>query len=188
MTGSACRRGPSSGTAPPPPPTTTVPRTRTTRTRRAASGSPGAAAALKTRATRRRRTGYISVRAVRSRKKKRDPTFFVVVVSNDTYFFFNDSGLDLTLDTARDPTFFYFYFFCFFLFYNSGLDFLDLDSSGTAGIFAVVHILKKKKGVSIVLASLLIRKKVIISNHSISIDACVLLKCQKKKKKTAVLH
>ena len=83
--------------------------------------------------------------------------------------------------------FFYFYFFCFFLFYNSGLDFLDLDSSGTAGIFAVVHILKKKKGVSIVLASLLIRKKVIISNHSISIDACVLLKC-KKKQKTAVLH
>ena len=26
----------------------------------------------------------------------------VVVVSNDTYFFFNYSGLDLTLDTARD--------------------------------------------------------------------------------------
>jgi hypothetical protein len=41
--------------------------------------------------------------AVRSYKKKRDPTFFVVVVvSNDTYFFFNYSGLDLTLDTARD--------------------------------------------------------------------------------------
>ena len=53
------------------------------------------------------------MRAVRSRKKKRDPTFFVVVVSNDTYFSFNDSGLDLTLDTVRDPTFFLFLFFLF---------------------------------------------------------------------------